>query len=221
MARKGAYGFNGTISTVGMGTRKIRCKSLHFGLGIITTADGEARTRRSFYPVVTTGSSFTMKVEFISYEENQQFIEWITRFMRRVAAGTARSGVLTVRVPNRDFIRICSLSGLDQYGGQIDFGEGVTDMVYEQTLAFIGASDPVNVNLGARQAGISYFKGPKRGESRYFYPAGEQLKGAEQLDGTAFDAQTSGGDYNPGVEEPYGPSGESPLDPNIPEGMDF
>lgn len=193
MPEKGRYGHSGRISSRGIGGRRIRVVALDFGLGIIATSDGEARSRRAFYPVVTTGSSFTMTVAFISYEEREQFNQWMKDYMHSVARGTAKSGIMTIRVPARDFVRT-AVPETD-----LAFGEGLTDIGYLTSIGFIGASDPVNMNLSKKMAGISYFK-PPRGdqESSYFYPAGRQVRGAESLDGTIFDPDPTGSGFAPG-----------------------
>lgn len=196
----------GSISAKGMGTRQVRVITLQRRLGIIASADSEAKSRRAFYPVVTTGSSFLMQIAFTSWEERERFNDWMLRYMRSVVNGTAASGVMTVRVPQRDFEKTAIPES------DLEFGEGVTDVGYTLDLSFIGASDPVDLNLGQRMAGISYFKGPKgMQESRYFYPGGKQVKGAEQLDGTTFDPEASGG-------EPFDQQVDQPLT-NLPEGI--
>lgn len=194
---KGDSGLNGSISAAGYGTRKVRILTLQRRLGIISTADSEAKSRRAFYPIVTTGSSFTMSVGFISYEERERFNEWMSRFLRDTVNDIARSGVMTVRMPSRDLLRTCVLES------DLNYGEGLTDMMYTLTMDFIGASDPVDLDLGTRMAGISYFRGPRGNQaSRYFYPAGRQVAGAEQLDGTTYDSRSSGSDFDQEVNQP-------------------
>lgn len=198
MAR-GKTGFNATISGAGLGTRKVRATKLVFGLGIIASSDNEAKSRRAFYPVVTTGSSFTMTAVFVSHEEREEFNTWLSGHMVGVSEDTASSAVLTVRVPYYDFVRTCVFAN-DRTPG-LEYGEGVTDVGYLLDLEFLGASDPVNLDLGSRMAGISYFKQPKRGASRYFYPAGVQVRGAEELDATVYDPVATGRDWVGTVDE--------------------
>lgn len=210
MAR-GDYGFNGSVSAEGFGTKKIRIESIVFGLGIIANED-EARRRRVFYPVVTTGSSFTMTIAFISYDERTAWSSALQRFAEDTIDGILSSGVMTIRCPSRDFLRTAVLDK----DNQIEFGEGVGDMKYTADVSFCGASDPTNLDLSQRMAGISYFSGPKRDQqSQYFYPGGRQIKGAEDLDGAMFDpADTSGESFvaqpdndRPGNDRPYDSSG--------------
>lgn len=195
MPKRGSFGHSGRISSRGVGGRDIRVTALDFGLGIIASSDSEARSRRAFYPVVTTGSSFSMTIVFISYEERGRFTRWMKDYMTSVAMGTATSGIMTIRVPSKNFVRTAVPET------EIPFGEGVTDIGYEVTIGFKGASDPVNMNLSKKMAGISYFKGPTDdAESRYFYPAGRQVKGAEALDGSLFDADPTGKDFVPDTD---------------------
>jgi hypothetical protein len=197
---KGDFGFNGTISGKGIGTRRIRVVQLDMWLGIIATS-GEARKSRAFYPVVTTGSSFVMGVAFVSYEEREAFSVWLEGYARSLANNKAKSGVMTIRVPYYDFTRVAV------WEGEMEHGEAVTDVGYVLSMPFIGATDPVNLDLGSRMAGISYFKGPKGDqESQYFYPAGRQIRGAESLDGTLFDPVPSGNSVPHGdpAEDTYG-----------------
>lgn len=184
---KGRFGFNGTISARGYGTRRIRVTKLDFGLGIIASSDNEARNRRAFYPIVTTGSSFTMTLGFISWEERERFHEWMNTFMADLSSGRAKYGTQTIRCPARKFTRVAVPES------EIEYGEGVTDVGYESAIGFCGASDPVDINLGSRQAGASYFKGPRKSEeSRFFYPLGRQVAGAESLEGAIFDPDPVG-----------------------------
>lgn len=193
MAR-GDYGFNAQISAPGFGSRRVRATKLEFGLGIISTSDAEARERRAYYSIVTTGSSFTIEMGFVSVEERDQFSRWMKRFMVAVSRGDAKSGFQTIQVPSKKFTRVAVPEG------DLAYGDGVKDVAYTVRMSYMGASDPLDLNLSQKMAGVSYFKGPKHdAESRYFYPAGRQVSGAESLDGTIFDpSRTPGSTYLPG-----------------------
>lgn len=171
---------------------------LQFGLGIIANTGAQAKTRRSFYSVVTTGSSFTIRVGFVSYEERGRFNQWMRQFMEDMVDGQAESGFMTIQVPKRKFFRTAVPNN------DLVYGEAVGDLGYTLDLSYVGASDPIDSNLTTRQAGLSYFRGPQGddSESRYFYPAGRQVSGAESLDGTIFDpGKKSGGRFVQAVEE--------------------
>jgi len=164
--------------------------AMMFGLGIIATSNDEARDRRGFYSIVTVGSSFTMGVGYTSWEEREAFNQWMRNFMESVASGTAKSGFMTISCPARNFYR----TGVPD--NDIVYGKGVRDVGYVTDLSFVGASNPLDLSLKQKMAGISYFKMPKKADAaaRYFYPAGRQVSGAEVLDGTIFDpSQTAGG----------------------------
>lgn len=185
---KGDYGFNASFSVVGAGTREIRALSLEFGLGIISNTE-EAREYQSFYPVVTTGSSFTITLGFISWEERESFNKWAERFFLSVSRGTAASGYMTIRVPSRDFLRTAIPDGA------IEYGEGVQDVGYKLRLSFKGASSPLTKLGDKHSKETSHFEPPKgKQASRFFYPAGIQVKGAGKLDQTAFDPNVASGD---------------------------
>lgn len=185
---KGDHGFNARISSEGIGSRRIRVTGLGIKIGIVSTSEGEARSRRSYYPVVTTSSSFTMQVAFVTYEERERFNTWIRGYLEDLSEGRARSGFMTVVIPFMDFMRTCVLET------PLDYGEGLTDLGYVTEMGFIGASEPMDINLGPKARGVSYFKKASDDTtSRYFYPAGRQIKGAEALDGTIFDPNAPSG----------------------------
>lgn len=184
-----ASGFNGTISARGHGTRRLRVMGLEFGLNIIATSDNQARTRRAFYPLITTGSSFTMTVGFVSWEEREGFNRWMSNFMDDVSSGTARYGTQTVVVPSRDFQRVAVPES------EIEYGEGVGDMLYLSSVKFIGASDPLNTDLTMKQMGTAYYTKPRgSSEAQFFHPLGTQVAGAESLGETIFDTTPFGPD---------------------------
>ena len=184
---KGTFGFNGTIGSQGSGSRQVRVMALNQWIGIIAGSQAsESRSRRAMYPVVTTSSSFEVTLQFLSYAERQRFNNWLTNYMLSIVGGTAQSGVMTVSVPSRKFLKVAVPET------EVTFGEGFNDVGYTLTLGFCGATDPLDLDLGARMAGISYFKPPTSGRvTKFFYPAGEQVKGAESLDGTIFDTTPS------------------------------
>lgn len=219
MAR-GDYGFNATLSAAGFGTRKVRCNMLQQKIGIIANEDGPARTRQAFYSVVVTGSSFSMGMEFYSYAERESFNRWFRRFTEAVLDRTAPNAYMTVRVPSRRFVRTAVPET------EIEYGEGLEDLVYTLTIGFVGASDPLNSRVMRDRKLISQYRGPKRrGVSRYFYPAGNQVAGAESLEGTIFDPRPTGSGPAREVEDPaddlvfpYAPTPDH-LDPddNLPD----
>lgn len=182
---KGDYGFNGTISSPGIGKKRIRVTKLAQKISVIAE-DDEARSRRAFYPRVVTSSGFTMEIAFISYGERSQFNFWLSTYLKTVVDGTARSGTMEVLIPAYDFQRTCVPRAV------LEYGEGYDDYGYTLPIEFIGASDPLDLSLGAKSAGASFFKMPENREiTKYFYPAGRQVKGAESLDGTTFDVPTA------------------------------
>lgn len=201
---KGDYGYNGYIGSSGYGRRRIRVIRLKRKVSIISNEE-EGKRRRAFYPMMVTSSGFEIDVAHISYSERGKFNRWLSRWMEMVVDGTAPSGVMTVSIPHYNFTQVCVPET------DLNYGEGVTDYAYITTLGFVGASDAINLDLGARMAGVSYFQMPKNNQtSKYFYPAGRQVAGAESLDGTIFDQvampgiSSPGGDYD---DDGFGPQG--------------
>ncbi len=175
--------FNGTINGRTAGSYRVRVMGIDYGLDIISSADSEARSRRAFYSITTSGSSFGLILGFISWAERERFNKWMSGFMTSVSEQRAKYGTVTVRVPKRNFVRV----GVPE--GDLEYGEGLTDMLYLVRLSFVGATNPVTSNLDSNGKGISYFKGPGSSqESSYFYPAGQQIKGAESLEEIIFDS---------------------------------
>lgn len=182
--------YNGQISGPSAGVRKIRVMTIDFGLDIISSADSEGRSRRAFYPIDVEGSSFQISIGFISWEEREAFNQWMNRFMVSVSEGTAKNGVLTIRCPVRNFLR----TAVPQ--GDLVYGEGVQDVAYTTTMTFEGAYDPTDPNLSAKKQGASYFKQAENSSvSRYFYPVGIQVSGAETADSTIFGSTPDGASF--------------------------
>src|SRR4051812_9885073 len=103
---KASGSYNGQISGPSAGLRQVRIEEIGTALGINASANSEARSRRAFYPVSTTQSSFRIVLAFVSWEEREQFSNWMRKFMVAVSEGTAKNGVLTVRCPSRNFVRV-------------------------------------------------------------------------------------------------------------------
>jgi hypothetical protein len=183
--------FNGQISGPSAGLRKVRVKAINQGLDIISSSDSEGRTRRAFYSIATDSSGFVVVIEHISYEEREDFNQWLARFMDLVSNNKAKNGVLTVRCPARNFVR----NGVCQ--GTLEYGEGLEDLVYSTTLAFLGASDPT--------LSKSYYKpAVNDAASRFFYPAAQQIKGAESTDDATYGDVPDGANFqlNPTLNKP-------------------
>lgn len=173
----------GRITTNGHGSRAVRVISIAYGLGIIST-ESEARSRRAFYPVVTTSSSFGMDIAFVSWEEREAFNQWLARWMRAVTTKAGTDGYMRIEVPGRRFTRTAVLDN----GSGPTYGEAVTDVGYKVHLDFCGASDPIDSAIEIRRM-LSVFRLPDEGrkQARHFYPGGKQVKGAASLEGTLFD----------------------------------
>jgi hypothetical protein len=197
---KGDYGHNCYIGSPGYGRRKVRVLEFERDVAIISTSENEGRRRRNYFAAMVTQSGFEITVGFVSYEERGRFNRWLSGYMEAVVDGTAPNGYVTVAIPYYDFAQTCVPES------DLDYGEGYKDGLYTTRMKFKGASDPLDLDLSARMAGISYFQMPTDNvTSKYFYPAGRQVSGAESLEGTIFDATVmpgiSGPDTDRGLAE--------------------
>lgn len=193
---KGDYGFNAFIGSPGLGRRRIRVLDFTRKVSVIS-GESEAKNRRGFFAQMVTSSGFSITLAFVSYGERGQFNRWLSNYMQAVVDGTAANGYMTVAIPHYDFVQTCVPET------DLDFGEGYKDGLYTTQIGFVGASDPINLDLGARMAGVSYFQMPTDNvTSKYFYPSGRQVSGAESLDGTIFDQTVMPGVSGPGPDAP-------------------
>jgi hypothetical protein len=177
-------GLNCRLTVGGYGVFLCRTLRLTFSLNILSN-EGEAATRRAFYPWVTSGSSFDMAVIHKTWEEREVFNAWVKGYMDRVAANQRISGSMKIEVPARRFHRVGVCQGSLAFGDKWD-APNATRLT---TLSFVGASEPISVAQGDT-AGTSYYKAPKveAALGQHFYPSGRQVSGAESLEGTLFDA---------------------------------
>lgn len=203
-------GYNGTLATADFGSYRVRCIDIGQGVNIISS-EAEGSTRKVFYPVVTTSSSFGMTIAFPTYEDRERFNKWMNGFMDKMAAGRGFRATMHITVPAREFTRDAVPTGPIQYG------EGIRDVGYTTNLSFVGASEPLDINKSTRKV-RSYFQFPKknRGTSKFFYPMGTQLTGLGELAGSIYDT------FNPpeDVDIPFNPfdneddnSTDSPFNP--------
>lgn len=173
---KGDYGFNGSISGSGIGTRRVRISKINQSTEITTSTSEQSRNRRAYYPVRVIDSDFSVDVDFIGYNEAENFRQWLSNFYHAIADNSAKSAFLTIRCPNRKFFRYAVPTG------EIAFGEGVTDTKVTLTISFTGAPDPANLNLGAKRAGVSFFRNSSDADVATFYPQGNQVAGQGSAD---------------------------------------
>lgn len=190
--------YNATLSTATEGSYDVWCSAIVKGISI-NAAEGEASMRRVFYPQVITSSSFTAVLIFRSWRDRDQFDIWLSGFMTKVATGKGFQGSMKFDVPDLGFTRVAVPTGT------IERGEGLTDVGYSMTLKFIGATDPTHPMVGSKKTGISYFRLPTRQKevAKYFYPAGQQVRGAATFEGSLFDGVgLSATISNPDQEDP-------------------
>ncbi len=204
-------GYNGLITTDTAGTYKVRVEEISQPATIISK-EGKGRSRRVYYPIVTSTSSFDLSIVFPSWAAREKFNIWMSRFMEKTVNGRGFKAAVQVDVPSRDFSR----TGIPT--GPLSYGEGLTDVAYPLTVEFTGASDPLEISLEEKRA-RSYFVPPKKGRSTstYFYPAGRQLSGAGALDENIYDNEFVGPvipNFGPEVPAPIGPMAPDEIDPN-------
>lgn len=196
--------YSGALATQNHGMRRVRVVSITENVSIIAN-EAEAGSRHVFYPVRTAGG-FSITVGFPSYESRDRFNRWMEGFMNKTLSGRGFNGAMLVAVPDRDFIRQAVATG------PLLLGEGVTDLAYSTQISFQKTSDAVDAPLKDKE--VSTFQMPKRkGVSRYFYPAGQQLSGSEGLEGALFGGVVDGWAVGGGLEtepdlDPSGFSGE-------------
>lgn len=173
--------FNGAISSDVVGTYRLRVRRLTLGLNVVSS-EAEGRERRVFYPATTTSSAFIMEIQFPSYESRTKFSTWLESYMHGVMSGRGFRAAMKVTVPSRNFAREAIPVG------PVLYGEALTDTVFSVQLNFVGAADALDISLETKKS-HSYFVLPKKGvaTSQFFYPGGQQLTGAQSLEGSLFD----------------------------------
>lgn len=174
-------GYNALLTTDTAGAYRVRAIRLDLGFDVVS-GSAEGKRRKVFYPGTTTTSAFTMQVAFPSWESREKFNKWLAGFMNKTIAGRGFKAAMRVEVPSRDFARNAVPLGPIQYG------EGLTDVGYTCDLNFVGATNPLDINFDSKRS-RSYFAPPAAGgaTSKFFYPSGVQVSGAESLDGALFD----------------------------------
>lgn len=178
--------YNAQLATNGSGTYKVIVTGIQMDLSI-ATSEGEAKRRKVVYPQTTVSSMFSLMLEFRSWEHREKFNHWMQTFMERTVDSKGFNAAMTVAVPGRKFRRAAIPEGPLIYGEKID------DVTYMATIKFTGASDPLTIGPSTKGA-RSYFKPPSvgSGTSKFFFPAGKQLKGVGSLDGAMYDLNPFG-----------------------------
>jgi len=178
---KHSQDFNGLLSTSNLGSYRVRVDQIQFGLDI-TTTQGEAKTRAVLYPSAYESGSFSLVLHFMDWAEREKFNTWLQTYMEKTVNGHGFNATMHVSVPVRKFSRIAVPED------SVEFGEGVQDVGYQSSVSFIGVVDPTDPKSNVLNSGVSYFKWPQKDkQSRHFYPAGVQVSGAANLEGTIFD----------------------------------
>lgn len=164
-------GFNARITIARYGRRFVRVTELVHGLTIVS-AESEASQRRAYYPVMAVQSDFSLTLEWKSTAERNGFNAWMRQYMRRVSGNDdSISGYATVQIPDRGFTRNAVPHSTLDWQDSPELAKWMT------RLTFVGASDPVDQTLTARQGGLSYLILPSDPVARHFYPTGNQIKG--------------------------------------------
>jgi hypothetical protein len=188
-------GLNTSLSySYGKKTYTFSVRTSEVGYGSKLVADeGQARTRRAFYPHQVTAIPFSLVVIIKGSRERVQFSNFLNDFVSRTmdpSLSVSSFPTMRVVVPSRKFIRWgIPLSG-------IEWGNHVGSMVWNPRVVF---ETHVDQSLGESVGDykwISYFKMDKSAtenspQIKYFYPSGVQLAGSQVPDVGAFDKVTS------------------------------
>jgi hypothetical protein len=170
---------NGWIEVVGTEDepgpkRGVLVTRINHGINIVNTED-QSRSKRALYYVRVTSGSFGMEVVWPNYGEYLSFNTWYQAYLRKLANPYLTTGrwMLRVRVPQFRLDRFCVPNG--ERGPSALFGDELTAVVYTQMLNFESTSDALDVEGDL----ISTYQSARNDDedSRYFYPAGVQLRG--------------------------------------------
>ncbi len=152
--------------------------SVDHGMSIVAE-ESQSRNGRTPYFRRFTSGSFGMTVIWPTYLAYVTFNEWALAYCQRLTNPRLKTATyqLRVKIPAYRFDRSCIPSG--ERGPFCSFGQAWDDAgAYTQKLNFESSSDALDVEGPY----VSEFEGARNdGEtSKYFYPAGTQLKGREE-----------------------------------------
>lgn len=194
-------GFNCRLSAPGYGRTAVRAMEMLYGVNIVPGAGSsdEGRSRRVFYPLVTTSSSFGMAIVHISRSDRNGFNKWMRGWMQAVAGNQSVGGGMKIEIPGRRFVRTGVCTGTLHYGeavGELDSGASgqfsnddpeTGRGLFITMLDFIGATQPISGVGTSNVKGDSFFVASTLKRAAHFYPAANQVSGASSLEGTIFD----------------------------------
>ena len=156
-----SHGENGIFSVPGYGSRKAVVVEIQHGLQIIAGED-EAASRRGFYPRTYSLGTFSLSLQFAEYRLFTDFSNWFAGYVAFSLSTNGPKNSMRVQVPSRHFDR------LGVPNGGINLGRKVDDVVYSQTINFIGGQD-------AHGSTPKYSRVTR--QTNAYYPGGAGLNG--------------------------------------------
>jgi hypothetical protein len=166
----------------------VRVSEIAYGSQLVAE-EGQARTRRAYYPHQVTSVPFSLVVIISGYKERIQFSNFLNDYVSRALDPTlsvSNFPTMLVQTAARKFIRW----GVPLTG--IEWGDHIGSMVWNPRVSF---ETHVDQSLGQSTTDykwISYFSMSAASTStspevKYFYPSGIQLSGNEVPDAGSFD----------------------------------
>lgn len=151
---------NCLFSVQNYGAVQVNAVRITHGISIISTTAG-ARHHRAMLPWKQTSGSCQVTIKHSSRADYANFNEWMKVYVDTISDPDGRLGTMRIYCPAAKFDRMC----IPKSG--IKFGLTHGEFVWTQTIAFIGASDPVDIFDVS--APISYGSGATRytGDSSY------------------------------------------------------
>ena len=198
---------NCTISIANFGRARVRATRVVHGMSVVAYAgEDQSRAGKAFYPSKRTSGSFELTLVFSRDKGYRQVMEWLQRYQRWAGNPKTQANPCRVLIPSRDFDKI----GVLESG--VTFGDDVRDITHKVTLAFAGASDPIDFKNSVVS---KYVRAKSKDPSLpYFYPAGSQLKGTASGWDMIYDIDpdevtlgdpgvisSPGGGFRPGLQE--------------------
>lgn len=136
---------NGFFSSPDYGRWDIKATALGYGMSIVSS-EGEARTTRTFYPMVRTSGLWFVEAVFTTIEERDLFNYWMAVYMWRVADPNEPKTLapMTVSVPSQNFTKVGYPTSPLVGGAQF------AEVSWTVRMAFASASDPATgINSGS------------------------------------------------------------------------
>lgn len=152
------------LDAPGWGKIGVVATTLGYGMNIVSS-EGEARTKRTFYPWVRTSGKWYIEIEHGNRNERDLVNAWLLFYIARITdPNLTPLPPVSVTVPSRDFHKV------GYPDGTIDFGDSYGTGRYSTIVSMTSASDP---ELG-EFTGSRYVPPTDDTQAEYFTPGGSQ-----------------------------------------------